>query len=157
MTSIKFAVYANTPKNIGRKTALTIFVQFSFSPFSSTKPSLARARCMDQSKAFCPRNFDKTVSKIQQMRSKTSCRFLFFSVGTCDDGHEGKTLVGRATDNRKTVGHTHAFLCTLCVFSFCFLPVLVHFLLFWGLCFTIFIRFELGFCPHSNNYTVLHI
>ena len=41
------------------------------------KPPLAGTRCMDQSKAFCPRNFEETVSKIQQMRSKTSQWFSF--------------------------------------------------------------------------------
>ena len=69
--------------------------------FRVIKPQLGRTHCtcMDQSKDFCPRNFDKTVSKIHLIKSKTSCRILgFFSVGTRDDGHE---------DNRQTVRHTH--------------------------------------------------
>ena len=77
MSSINFAGYVNTEKNSVEKQYLQFSFNSHFFVFTSMKPPLAGTRCMDQSKAFCPRNFEETVSKIQQMRSKTSQWFSF--------------------------------------------------------------------------------
>ena len=157
MSWINFTVYVNTQKNSVQKHQLQFSFNSHFFAFTNTKPPLAGTRCMDQSKTFCPRNFDKTVSKIQQMQSKTSRRFLFFGFGTSDDGHEGKSLVVRRLTTNKEWG-IHVFLSTLCVFSSCFLPVLLCCFVVLMFCFGFLFCFLFSSFVHihSNNFPFDH-
>ncbi len=86
MSSINFTVQANTPKLFDPKTAPKIFVQFYFPPFSSMKPPVAGAGCMDQSKAFSPRNFETAASKIRASQTQAG-RFSYFFAEPGVHGH----------------------------------------------------------------------